>query len=114
MSQDKTFNSHYEGNVKVALDTLDRVIIKPHPDGKYSNKNIGELVEAMKARAKKLSNEMGKNIVMKTPWTPKDQISSPNKEYEIMVKYADQPYLAFRVLGAKTTSSKRKVILFDD
>tara|TARA_R100001530_G_C4277649_1_gene144750 strand:+ start:83 stop:427 length:345 start_codon:yes stop_codon:yes gene_type:complete len=114
MSKEKTFNSHYEGNVSVCKDTKDRVSIVANPNGKFSNKNIGELIQAMEARCAKLSKEMGKTIVMKTPWTPKDQIDNPDREYEIMVKYADSPYLAYRVKGVKATSGRRQVIVFDD
>ena len=41
----------YTGNVSVALNTKNKIVVKPNADGKYNQENVGDLVKACKKAA---------------------------------------------------------------
>tara|TARA_R100001510_G_C7561724_1_gene141503 strand:+ start:293 stop:724 length:432 start_codon:yes stop_codon:yes gene_type:complete len=112
MAHNNNFNSHFEGNCKLGLNTKDEVILVADDEGKYSNNDPQGALEAMKALALKLSEERGKTIRVKS-WTPQDQMHLKDLVPEILCKWSNKPYMALRSTTSTSTSSRRKVEVFD-
>jgi len=108
------FNSLFEGTVAIAINTLYKVVIKPHPEGKWSNDNVDGLSEAMHKRAKKAFAETGIKHTVEEPWCPKDQegMAVASKSWRIMEKFKGSPYLAFMVTGATSGGSRKRIQIF--
>ena len=107
----------YTGNVSVALNTKNKIVVKPNADGKYNQENVGDLVKACKKAAIDLKDRgTADEPVGFKPFTPPRLTAEEQKTVQpvLLEGFGKSPYIAMLPeQDEKASSTRRKVEILD-
>ena len=97
----------YEGNVSVAINTKNKIVVKPNAEGKYNQENVTDLEKT----CVKVAKDRG---ALFEPFTPAAQ--GQNLQLVLLEGYGKSPYMARlpeQDEESKLKSARRKVEILD-
>jgi|TARA_R100001530_G_C4263103_1_gene141050 hypothetical protein len=107
----------FTGNVSVALNTKNKIVVKPNSEGKYNQENVTDLVKACNKAATDLKDRgTADEPVTFKPFTPPRLTAEELKTLQpvLLEGYGKSPYIAMLPeQDAKASTTRRKVEILD-
>ena len=107
----------FTGNVSVALNTKNKIVVKANAEGKYNQENVGDLHKAMTKAAIDLKDRGTADEPVKfAPFTPPRLTAEEIKTIQpvLLEGFGKSPYMAMLPeQDEKASSTRRKVEILD-